>query len=345
MVFEQYIANQYLRALAVLLVVFLVLKIIIFIIERVILRVTKKTKTDIDDLIVEKISKPFTFLVFVIGIYFATLEIAFSEASALVVKNIVYSLVVISISYMTYAFVDIVIIRVFKKIVGKTKTDLDDSLISLVSSVLKVAWIVITLLYVLDVWGVEIGPFLAGLGIGGLAIAFAMQESLSNIFGGVSIILDKTVKVGDLIYLDQETRGEILKIGLRATKIKTFDNEIIVIPNSKLAQSTVQNVAQPEPKSRVVVPFGVAYGSDIEKVKKVVMKEIMQIKNRSKDPEPVIRFLEMADSSLNFKAYFHVDSFKNRIGAVDEANTRIYNALNKAGIEIPFPQMDVNLKK
>ena len=177
------------------------------------------------------------------------------------------------------------------------------------------------------------------------AIAFAMQESLSNIFGGISIILDKSIRIGDLITLDDKTTGKILKIGLRSTRIKTFDNEAIIIPNSKLANGNIHNIAQPEPKLRVVIPFGVAYGSDINKVKRLVLLEIKKVKHFVDDPEPSVKFLEMADSSLNFKAFFFVDSFENRFGAIDEANTRIYNALNKAKIEIPFPQVDVHLKK
>ena len=125
----------------------------------------------------------------------------------------------------------------------------------------------------------------------------------------------------------------------------TFDNEIIIVPNGKLAESNIHNIAKPEPKSRVVIPFGVAYGSDIEKVRKIVMEEIKKIIGFIDDPEPVVRFIEMANSSLNFKAYFFVDSFEKRFNAIDEANTKIYNALNKAKISIPFPQVDVHLKK
>lgn len=159
------------------------------------------------------------------------------------------------------------------------------------------------------------------------------------------MILDKSVRTGDLVYLDSNAKGTVEKIGLRSTKIRTFDNELIIVPNNKLAESQIQNVALPEPKSRVVIPFSVAYGSNVEKVKKIVMTEIKSIKNIVKDPEPMVRFLEMGDSSLNFKAYFYVDSYENRFSSIDEANTKIYNALNKNKISIPFPQLDVNLKK
>ena len=216
----------------------------------------------------------------------------------------------------------------------------------LLEGLLKVIIFIAAFLSLLSFWGLEIGPLLAGIGIGGIAIAFALQSTLGNLLGGLSIILDKSVQVGDLVSLDNgAVYGKILKINLRSTKVQTFDNEIIIVPNSKLAENNIQNLAQPEPKSRVVVPFGVAYGSDIEKVKKIVLKEINTIANLVNVPEPTVKFLEMANSSLNFKAYFFVDSFENKFGALDEANTKIYNALNKNGISIPFPQMDVHLKK
>jgi MscS family membrane protein len=343
--FEQYISNHYLRAAVVILAVFIALRISAFIIERVILRFTVKTKTDIDDLIIEKSSKPITFLTFFIGLRIALEEISFESGAESIVMKTIASIIFLVVSYWAYSIINLLVFRGWKNLSKRTKSDIDDSLINLVHGILKVAWIIFTLLYLLNSFGIEIGPFLAGLGIGGIAIAFALQSSLSNVFGGISIILDKTVRAGDLVYLDDGTKGKIMHIGLRSTKIRTFDNELVIVPNGKLAESKIQNVALPEPKIRVSIPFSVAYGSDIEKVKKIVMSEIKKIKNLSDEPESGIKFLEMANSSLNFTAYFYIDSFEHKIDAVDEANTRIYNILNKNKIEIPFPQMDIRLKK
>ena len=169
---------------------------------------------------------------------------------------------------------------------------------------MSVSYFIIVLLAILKIWGIQIGPLLAGLGIGGIAIAFAMQSTLGNIFGGVSLILDKTIKVGDVVYLDNETKGTILDIGLRSTKIKTFDNELIIIPNGEVANKKIQNVVQPDPSARVVIPFSVAYGSNVDKVKKIVLKEIAKIDGKDEEKEPNVRFLSMGDSALLFKAYF-----------------------------------------
>ena len=227
----------------------------------------------------------------------------------------------------------------------KTKSTLDDSLVSLLQKTSKVLIFAIAFIYVLGVWGIEVLPFLASLGIAGIAIAFALQSSLSNIFGGITLILDKSIEVGDVIELDEATKGTVLDIGLRSTRIRTFDNEVIIVPNGKLADSKIRNYAQPDLSARGVMPFSVAYGSDIGKVKKIVLKEVKKIEHILDEPEPAVRFVEMGDSALKFKVYFWVDHYSNRFSARERTNTLIYNALRKNKIGIPYPQLDVHLKK
>ncbi len=342
---EQYIQNNYLRSLVILVLVFVILRFFVYLVSKILLSLTEKTKTDLDDIILKKSSKPLSFVILVIGLRLALNEIPLSQITQDAIFKIVHSLIIVAVSYLAYSLIDLFLFRGWKKFVKKTESRLDDSLVHFAQGVLKFAWIVTLFLYLLYYWGVEIGPFLAGLGIGGIAVAFALQSTLSNIFGGISLILDRTIRVGDLIYLSDGTQGTIMHIGLRSTKIKTFDNEIVIVPNSKMSEGNIQNVALPEPKTRVVIPFGVAYGSKIEKVKKVVLNELKKISHFVNDPKPMVMFLEMSDSSLNFKAYFYVDSFEYKLSAIDEANTRIYEALTRNKIEIPFPQMDVHLKK
>ena len=342
---EGLIVNDYLRAFVLLVVFLFIIRVVLFFLEKFAISVSKKTKTDIDDILIEKSSKPLTMLAFLISSQIAVTELPLIGNISIMVTNLIYSMILITLAYLVYVIINVVVLRGMMRIARRTKSTIDDSLVSLFHSILRIALFVISLLYLLNLWGIEITPLLAGLGIAGLAVALALQPILSNVFSGAAIVLDKSVRVGDLIYLDSKTKGKIEKIGLRSTRILTFDNELIIVPNNKLADSIIQNVALPEPKSRTVIPFGVAYGSDIAKVKKIVLKEIKQIKSVVNEPKPIVRFREMADSSLNFKAYFYVDSFENRFAAIDEANTRIYNAFNKAGINIPFPQMDVHLKK
>lgn len=344
-ILDQYITNPYLRSVIVLIGVFVILKLTAFIIEKVVLRATAKTKTPIDDLFIEKASKPITLLILLIGMRIALEEIPLAPGVDEVFAKIVSSIIILIIAYIAYLFIDIVLFVILRSKIKNGSSSTRESLLSLVNSVLRVAWIILATLYIFNLWGVEIGPLLAGLGIAGLAVALALQPTLANVFSGISILLDKSIRVGDLIYLDTETKGRVLQVGLRSTRILTFDNELIIMPNTRLADSKIQNVTLPEKKSRVIILFGVAYGSNIEEVKKLVLNEIKKIKGFVNEPEPVVRFVEMANSSLNFKAYFHVQDYNERFAAIDEANTRIYNVLNKAEINIPFPQMDIHIKE
>lgn len=344
--FENLISNEYLRALVVFVIFLFGLRLLLFVFQRITLKLASKTKTDIDDKIVEKSSWPLTAIAFLVALRITMREINFAENVAAATNNVIYSLIIIFIAYIIYVVVSLVIVSALKKFAKKTKSEIDDSLVTLFKSVLDVALIVITLMYILSIWGIQIGPLLATLGIAGLAVALALQPILSNIFSGASVILDRSVRVGDVVSVPSESlEGKIEKIGMRSSRILTYDNEHIVIPNNKLAEGVIQNIALPEPKTRIALPFGVAYGTDIDKVKKLVLKEVKRVKGICKDPAPHVKFLEMADSSLNFKVYFYVNTYEIRLTAKDQANTLIYNALNKAKIEIPFPQMDVHLRK
>ena len=340
------ISNQYLEASLFFFVIFLGLRVLFFILEKIILKFTVRTKTNLDDIIMKRSSFPITAILFFWVLRLTLKGIELTENTLNVLHHVIDSFIVIFVSVFIYVLIEVLVVNALRKAASKTKTSMDDTLVALTHSVLKITLFIIIILYVLGIWGVEILPLLGALGVAGIAIALALQPVLSNIFSGVSVVLDKSVSVGDLVYLDSGTRGKVAKIGLRSTKVTSFDNELFIIPNTKLAESIIQNVALPEPKSRVVVRFGVAYGSDIDKVKKIVLKEIRSVANIVlDDPEPKVSFRKMGDSSLDFKALFYVDDYGDRFDAIDEANTRIYNALNKVGIEIPFPQMDVHLKK
>jgi MscS family membrane protein len=343
---DQYIVNDYVRALVIFVGLAILFRILLFIGEKVFVAATSKTKTDLDDKLIHSLSAPLTYLSVIVSLAFSVNVLSLSEIVEFITTNIIMSVIVLIVARVIYLLVNIIIFSALKSVTKKSKVKLDDTLFNMFSSLVNATLIILSILYILSIWGVEIGPLLAGLGIAGLAVALALQPILSNIFSGAAIIIDGSIKVGDLVYLEGESiKGKIDKIGLRATRIRTFDNEYIIVPNNKIADSPIQNIGLPEPKSRVVIPFGVAYGSDVDKVKKLIEKELKKVKNLDKEEGVSVKFLEMADSSLNFSAYFYVDSFSHRFAAKDEANTLIYNALNKAKIEIPFPQMDIHMKK
>ena len=195
MVFEQYIPNDYIRALIIFLVLVFALRVAASILERVILRIVKKTKTELDDIIVEKSSVPLTILLILISLEIALNEIVLEQTLFTRIENTIYSLMIISIGYLIYVVIDVAIFAAWTQFAKKAKIDIGESLGSLIHSILKIILVIFIFLYLLNLWGVEITPLLAGLGIAGLAIALALQPALSNIFSGVSVILDKSIRV------------------------------------------------------------------------------------------------------------------------------------------------------
>jgi len=339
------ITNVYLTALITLVIFFVLSKIVVFISEKIFLKLTLKTKTKIDDLIVERTNRPISFLLLVVGIIIALQQIGLKANVELIVERILTSVIIVTVGILAIKIINIFINEWGKKWAKKSKSKTDDNIILLLHRTLMVITYVLILIYILNFWGIEIGPMIASLGIAGIAIAFALQSTLGNIFGGISMIIDKSIAVGDVVQVDANTSGKVVDVGLRSTKIRTWDNEILVVPNGQLSNQQIHNIALPDPQVRTVVAFGVEYGADVAKVKKIVMKEIKSIKHIINDPEPLVRFLEMGDSALLFKAYMWVDDYRDRVKVKEEATEKIYNALNKAKIVIPFPQMDIWIKE
>ncbi len=336
--------NKYIKAAIVLVAVYFGSQIIYYILEKYVKHLTSKTKTKVDDLILAKISRPISLILLLAGIRFALIPLALPENISFYVFHVIGALITLIVGYIAIGVLKILIHVWGKKWAEKTMSKIDDQLIRFLDRFSHIIVVIIVLMFLLDSWGIKIGTLLASLGIAGVAVAFALQNTLNNVFGGISMIVDKSLKVGDEIEIDAVTKGIVMDVGFRSTKIKTRNNELITIPNGKLADSKIVNYVMPDTTIRTVVPFSVAYGSDIRKVKELILAEILKIKRILNDPTPIVYFKEMGASSLNFDAFIWVADYKDRFAVKEEANIRIYNALNREGIGIPFPQMDVHVK-
>jgi small-conductance mechanosensitive channel len=193
-------------------------------------------------------------------------------------------------------------------------------------------------------------PIITTLGIGGFAIGLALKDTLSNIFSGLYILLEKNIKVGDFIELENGKKGYVMNIDWRTTTIKTLSNDVIILPNEKLAQSIIVNFAKPVELTRVALEIPVSYNTDIDKFEKIVMEEVHSLaKENDKlllDPTPVLRFIPgFKDSSLNFTLYFYATNYESGFLVQSELRKRIFKRLKKEGIEIPYPQLDVHIKE
>ena len=333
--------NKYLLSLLIIAASAAVGKFILVVFTQYLQKFASKTKNKFDDMIFEHTKKPLFYLAVAYGVKIALLNLEVNG----VVDKIITSVMTIVFLYAILRGIDIMIETWAITFSKKTKTKVDDVLLPLFNKVTKVLFVVIGLLWILKIWKIDITPYLAGVGISGIVLGLALQDSLKNVFGGISLLLDKTYQIGDKIQLESGETGIIRDIGLRSTKIVNFDNETIYVPNGYVANSRVLNYTHPDSKVRTHVVFGVEYGSDVEKVRKTVLGVITKMEGVMADPAPSIQFIEMGDFALKFKAHFWVEKWNEAYGKKLEATEKIYNALRKAKIGIPFPTQTVYLKK
>ncbi|HIQ51501.1 MAG TPA: mechanosensitive ion channel [Nautiliaceae bacterium] len=233
--------------------------------------------------------------------------------------------------------------KILEKIFIKEKDKEIRSFLSFSKSFTKFFFLILAFFQILLIWEVNITPLLASAGIAGIALALGAQQLLSNLFGGVNLFLDKSIKVGDKVIYN----GRVLwveEINIRTTKFRTLENTYLIVPNSQLANSVIENVTQPLKAKNVRINIEVAYGSDIEKVKKVLKKVAERNSKRIKDEDVEVWFYELGEYSLRFLVVFKVPSADDMWPARCEFIENVYKELSKEGIEIPYPIRTIYLK-
>ena len=341
-ILEIIFGNVYLKFLFVLVVTLIIAYLAKFVFRKVLKPLTKKTETKVDDLIIKSISSIVFYLVLVLGIKYG---LQYFELKTAIYNNLINTLLVIIVSLLLIRIVNNFFKHWAEEWRYKTKTATDERIIPLLQKIVKAVVIVLAVIFIFSAWNINISPLLATAGIAGLAIGLAVRDSLANILGGLQLVLDKTFKVGDKVELESGEMGVILDIGLRSTKLKTYDNEIIHIPNGTLANAKIKNFTQPDFSIRVNVEFGVVYGSDPEKVRQVVVEALKKIDEVLENPEPVVEFKKMSDFSLDFIARAWVKEYTQAYSMKLTMTDEIYKALNKAKIGIPFPTRTVYTKE
>lgn len=333
--------NPYVKSFLILLVFFLSAKLITFISAKFFLNWSKKTENQIDDLILLKVKPPVVYLLVLIGARFA-ISILGLEGWFL---NLISSVIIVLTVYVAAVATDIIVEAWTDRLDKKNKSNLVQTLLPIFNSIVNVLFFLGGVIWILGEWDVNIGPFLTSLGVAGVIVGFAMQDSLKNIFGGISLIIDGTFKVDEKIQLETGEVGIIQDISVRSTKIKTFSNELITIPNGKLAEMRITNYAQPTSHVRITIHFGVAHGTDIKKVRKVVEKLLESTIDIVKDDVSNLVVLGLGDYAINCEMRFWVEDYSTAFYKKAEVVEALYNSLNKAKIELPFPTRSIYIKK
>jgi len=311
------------------------------ILDRVLTAMVRKSKFHLDDKILEILHRPIWLSIVLVGAITGVQWISPREPFGFVFVSLLKSLLVV-----VWAFaINRIVLRIVEDWVrhwreaGREGSEI----IGLVGNITRVLVLAGGIFLLLSIWKINITPLLASAGIAGVAVALAAKETLSNFFGGITVLLDQPYKVGDYIVLDSGERGEVVEIGLRSTRILTRDDVQISIPNAIITNTKVINESAPEPRFRVRIKVGVAYGSDVDQVEEILLNVARNNPHVSPKPEPRVRFRVFGDSSLDFEllCWAHRPHDKGRI--IHELNREIYKVFGQEGVVIPFPQRDVHV--
>jgi len=302
---------------------------------REILRLTKKTKLKLDDILIASLKRPLSFIIIAVGVVILErilpLSPEWDKALSLFFKLIIIGSFVLFLDRF---------LRNLTEAYGAT-VDFVATSRGIIKGLIRGILIGIGAMIFLDVIGVSITPLLASLGIGSLAVALALQDTLSNFFAGIYTMVDKPVRVGDFIKLETGEEGYVTDVGWRNTRIRMLPNNTVVIPNSKLVGSVITNYHLPEPAMAVLIQVGVHYDSDLKHVERVtceVAKKIMQtVPGGVPEFEPFIRYHTFSDSSINFTVIMRAKEFVDNYLIKHEFIKALHARYKEEGIIIPFP--------
>jgi small-conductance mechanosensitive channel len=300
------------------------------------------TKTNADDIIIDAFSGPFIIWILMLSIFLATQSSELSENATAKISKILLILWIISLI--------IVASRLTNKLIKHYGRGIQGTLpvTSLMQNLARIIIFIIGILILMNQIGVSITPILTALGVGGLAVALALQDTLSNFFAGFYISLAGHIRLGDYIKLNSGEEGHVTDITWRSTTIKTGANNLIVIPNAKLAQAIITNFDLPAKEIIVRLPVSVSYDSDADEIERLLVDEAQkaapEISGMLKKPEPFVRFIPgFGESSIDFTLFFWIEDFEQQALAVHEMRKRLFKRFREAGIEFPFPARTIYL--
>ena len=270
--------------------------------------------------------------------------------NATVIERIFYAVMVIVVASFADSLVKELLPYLEQKLASKTETKIDDVIFDLLKRFSTIIIFVTAIILALDVIGVNIMPFVAGAGVAGIAIGFAAKDTLSNIIAGVLLLIDRPFEVGDRIEVwsapsNSATWGDVIDVGLRATRIQTTDNIVIVIPNNEIMKRDIINYTTITKEIRVRIPIGIAYDADVKKAKETICRIGLELEWVIKEPSPKVVVKTFGDSAVNLEARIWIEDPRKRMDTVSYITDRVKEEFQREGIEIPYPKRDIYIKR
>jgi len=339
--------QKYPELTAILLVVvgYFAAKLIVFVLKKTLHQLTKRTKTDFDDLVIEHLSKPVFASIFYGFLALAVISLQLSSASLTnILLKLIATLVILFWMNAAFPLTGLILSSVSKH---KDKLPLiEDRTLPLFDMICKVIVVLITSYALLQVWNIDATAWLASAGVVGIAVGFAAKDTLANLFSGVFIVADAPYTLGDFIQLDSGERGMVTHVGLRSTRLLTRDDVEVTIPNAVMANTKIVNESSGRwTKCRIRIKVGVAYGSDLDQVCTTLIDIANQHAEICKSPEARVRLRAFGGSSVDFELLVWIEEPVLKGKVSHELMLQIYQVFDEHGIEIPYSKQDLYIKE
>jgi len=335
--------GQWAIALVIILATVILAKLLYFIIGKFIIKLTKRSKTKIDDILVSRMKDPVIFLLVLTGIYFAIKTLNFSSGLLDVLDKAYFFLLLIDFAWALTRFVDALILEYISPKVKKSESDLDDQLLPIARKSINIAIWTLSIIIGLDNMGYDVGAVIAGLGLGGLAFALAAKDSISNLFAGFTIFTDKPFKIKDRIQID-DYDGIVEEIGIRSTRIRLLNGRLVTMPNSTLVNDAVTNVTS-EPTRKITMDLGLVYDTSYSQMKHA--EEILQeiSKENPNVDRCITSFTSFGDFALNIRFIYYIKKGSDIYGVMDSVNMEILRRFEEEKLEFAYPTQFVYTKQ
>jgi small-conductance mechanosensitive channel len=314
-------------------------------------RIASRTQSTLDDALLEIVLPRIKWLSIIVASFLAIEEIEKSipvtelNAHRIIgyISATVSVLFIVAVTFLAIQLLNASIKHFVVAQAKKTSSRVNDALIILINRLTNSLIVFIALIMVLGTFGFNVSSLLVFLGGSSVAVALAAQDTLSNMIAGFTIMIDKPFRIGDRIKLPSGEVGDVYEIGLRSTKILDSDNNMIINPNAELVKTKLVNYSYPQNHMRVSVEVGVAYGTDLDRAKRVIVDLARNHPNLLKDPDPEAFTTSLGDSAVMIQLVARTDDFRKRFRTETEIREQIYRAFSQEKIEIPVPQRVVRI--
>lgn len=312
--------------------------------EKILPKLTAKTETQLDDVLVEVLKAPMLFALTLVGFWIGIKRLSMPVNVMAMIADIYKFLLVISATWFISRAVSTFINVILKEKVNDESSRMDEHALSLIKKVSSFVIWSIGVITALNNAGVDVGALIAGLGIGGVAIALAAQDTAKNIFAGMMILFDRPFKIGELITIDGTT-GYVEDMGIRSTKLRTYSGQLVVIPNYKTADSNLTNITR-EPSRRIELNVGLTYSTTPEQMRQAmdILRNLPSSVNGIEEKVKVY-FTSFGDFSLNITCWYYIKKDSDLFETQSAVNLQVLDEFNAHGLDFAFPTQTLYVNK